>query len=355
MGRVVAACKLLIVCQLSLHLVKARLADDHGNRSHWDPSLPRRGAAPVGRAANRMGGRMPLPGCPQTRAARVDLASIGGIGQNAADRRLVPAVQTPRRWEPQALQMFGQTRQTGLVAQVPGEHLLDQSGFGVVPPDAGRVAWALRIDPIAIGHVRPRQQGTRLQLALPATAHPLGDQRPFVFGDGPANLQQQLVMRIMAHGSIQKFNRTAGLLEFFQQHHLVHVIARQTVRRRDQNAVQLAGLGTVPQSVQARPIQARPTIAIIPEDVLVRQAPTGLLDMGPQPLQLFVAGLGFDLVLGRHSYIQRHSHRTPPAWLRRPDPIAEGVGRPDPSAAARRGSASAAAGLATGISWGPPQ
>ncbi len=72
-------------------------------------------------------------------------------------------------------------------------------------------------------------------------------------------------------------------------------MASQTAGRRDQHPIQLASLRAIPQSVQAGPVQARSTVAIIPEDVFVQQAPPHLLDLGPQPLQLLVSGLGFGL------------------------------------------------------------
>jgi hypothetical protein len=72
---------------------------------------------------------------------------------------------------------------------------------------------------------------------LAAPAHPLGDERAFVLGHRPANLEQQLIVRVVTHGAVQKLYLTAMLFQLLQQHHLVHVVARQTIRRSDQHQV----------------------------------------------------------------------------------------------------------------------
>jgi hypothetical protein len=41
---------------------------------------------------------------------------------------------------------------------------------------------------------------------LSSAPHPLGDEDALIFRDGATNLQQQLVMRIVTHWTIQKFD-----------------------------------------------------------------------------------------------------------------------------------------------------
>jgi hypothetical protein len=77
------------------------------------------------------------------------------------------------------------------------------------------------------------QQQARFQFALPPATHPLGDQRAFIFSHGSPDLQQQLIMRVLAHGTVQKLHSAAMLFQFFQHQHLMNIIARQPVRCRD--------------------------------------------------------------------------------------------------------------------------
>jgi len=50
---------------------------------------------------------------------------------------------------------------------------------------------------------------------LPATAHPLGNQGALVLGHCAADLQHQLVVRIIAHRTIEELDLAADPLQFF--------------------------------------------------------------------------------------------------------------------------------------------
>jgi hypothetical protein len=45
--------------------------------------------------------------------------------------------------------------------------------------------------------------------------HPISNQRALVLGHSPPDLQEQLIMRILAHRTINKLNTTASLLQLF--------------------------------------------------------------------------------------------------------------------------------------------
>jgi hypothetical protein len=201
--------------------------------------------------------------------------------------------------------MPGQTCQTGPVIQIPRKHFPEDSRFGFIPLHPGRITRSVRVDAVPIGHLRPGQQGSGLQFPLTAPPHPFRNQRALIPGDRPADLQQQLIMRVAAHGPIQELDRAADVFEFLQQHHLMHVVARQTIGCRQQHPIQFAGLGFVPQLIQPGPIQGGAANAVIPKDVLVEQLSTLALDMALQPLQLLFDGLGLRLSLGRHAHIDR--------------------------------------------------
>ena len=71
-----------------------------------------------------------------------------------------------------------------------------------------------------------------LQLAgpeppLPAPPGPLGDQRPLVLGDRPADLEEQLVVRVPGHRPVEELNPAAVPLELVEQEDLEDVVAGQ--------------------------------------------------------------------------------------------------------------------------------
>jgi hypothetical protein len=97
---------------------------------------------------------------------------------------------------PQIGQPPGQPVDGPLRFQVPVEQLCHQRRFPGVYPHRGCQARPAGIQPVPERRRGPRQQRARPQPGLPPAAHPLGDQRPLVFRDRPADLQQQLVVRV---------------------------------------------------------------------------------------------------------------------------------------------------------------
>ena len=62
-----------------------------------------------------------------------------------------------------------------------------------------------------------------MQLAQAAAAHSLGDQGALVLGHRAADLQQQLVVWILAHRPVEELDHCAVSLQLFDQQYLVHV------------------------------------------------------------------------------------------------------------------------------------
>ena len=143
---------------------------------------------------------------------------------------------------------------------------------------------------------------------LPAAARAFGDQRPLVLGDGTADLQEKLIMRLLGHWTIQKLHLTAVLLQFLDQQDLVDVVAGQAIRVGDVQPVEGRQRGPVAEPVESRAAQAGAAVAVVAEDVVVGQplAPPG--DVGPQPLNLLLDGLGLSLSLGRDADVDRAAH-----------------------------------------------
>jgi hypothetical protein len=68
-----------------------------------------------------------------------------------------------------------------------------------------------------------------------APYHPLGDQGALVLGHRPADLQQELVLRVAPHRPIEENGLASSALELLQEHHPLDVVARQAVGIGDQH------------------------------------------------------------------------------------------------------------------------
>ena len=231
--------------------------------------------------------------------------------------------------------------------EVPLEHLRRQRRLCGVPPDSGRLPRPVGVQPVPERRRGPRQQRARPQPGLPPAAHPLGDQRPLVLRDRPADLQQQLVVRIRAHRPVQELHLAAAGGQLLDQQHLMDVVAGQPVRRGHQDNVQLGQRRVIAEPVQPRPADTGAAIAVIAVDVLVIQLPATLRDRRTQPVKLLLDTLRLGLADGRHPRIHRRPHQAPPPpsasdpACRLARPSAPAADRPDPTGARRRRSCSA--------------
>src|SRR5712692_1522412 len=120
---------------------------------------------------------------------------------------------------------------------VAGKNFRHTGGFSLLYSNSCWITRAVRIEPIAIGWTTPRKQRSGAKLLLPTSTHPISNQGPLILGDGPSDLQEQLIMRILAHRTIDKLDPTARSLQFFQQEHLMHILACQPIWSGDEHQV----------------------------------------------------------------------------------------------------------------------
>ena len=95
-----------------------------------------------------------------------------------------------------------------------------------------------------------------LDLASPES---LAHDRPFVFGDGPLDLQQQLVVWVGGDGPLDELDGTAGLAELLEEERLMDIAAGQAVGAVDGDDVELARGRGVTQTIQAGAVQPCPS------------------------------------------------------------------------------------------------
>jgi hypothetical protein len=105
-------------------------------------------------------------------------------------------------------------------------------------------------------------------------------------------------MRIAAHRPVEEVHHRPVLLQLLNQQHLMDIVARQPIRRGDEDAVQTHARCSIAQAVQAWTPEARTTMAVVTEDMLRRQNPALRLGMSTQTVELLLSGLRLSLALG---------------------------------------------------------
>jgi len=132
------------------------------------------------------------------------------------------------------------------------------------------------------------------------------------YNHGTANLQQEVVMRVLTEGLIEKVDLAARALELFQEHHLMHIVAGKAIGAHNQHTIDDALPELVPQAIEPGAIERGTTIAIVAEDLLTAQLLAFTLEMGLEPFDLLVDGVGQGLTVGRHADINGCGHDLPP-------------------------------------------
>jgi hypothetical protein len=100
---------------------------------------------------------------------------------------------------------------------IPGEHAGDDRRFVRVGVDPRGVAGPVGRHPVAVGGAGPGEHLAGLELALSAPPHPFGDQGPLVLGDRAADLEQELVVRVLGHRPVEELDATAVLLQLLKE------------------------------------------------------------------------------------------------------------------------------------------
>jgi hypothetical protein len=219
-----------------------------------------------------------------------------------------------------------------------GEQLLDDHGGDRVELDCGWITRPLRVQPVAVGRPRPGQQLPAAQLGQPPAPHPVGDQGPLVLSNRPADLGHQLLMGIVAERPVTNHHPHATALQLLQDHHLLHEVASQPVRRADHHEIKRGSCRVVAQRVQTGTVQPGAAAAVVAEDVLGGDGPSVVgRDVALELDDSLLDGLGLLLPLGRHAHIQRRSHLRLLPWLPpTPPPTPTPAGMPGPTGPAHR-------------------
>ena len=214
-------------------------------------------------------GRVPATRLRRTTASDVDGSRVDGISENASHGRLIPS------------RFSGRTRRypgSSSVGFPPLSSFLLAGSVRTGPPrlplllapDGPLLVTGMDwIHPEGVRRMSPRQQSPSLIFLEPPSAHPLGDQAPFILGHRPANLEEQLIVGILAHGPIHELNLASPLFELLHEQHLMDIVPSEPVWSGHNHSVKDCAAHLLPQPVQARSVQARPAVAIITKNTLL--------------------------------------------------------------------------------------
>ena len=227
---------------------------------------------------------------------------------------------------------------------VPREPLRHHGGFERVKADPTGVAGTRGLQDVARGGHTPRQEWSTAERGVPAPSPAIGTQGAFVLGHRPAPLQQELIVGILTHRTIQALDLTPPLGACLDEEPLRHRVAREAIRGGAEHPREGRTGGPIPPPIHAGPVERRPTGAVIALEVLLGEVPIRRgRDVDAQTIELVGHRLGVLVARGGDTDRASDFHTVPPeermtqaTRLRRgPWSIAEGTGTHNPTVSHR--------------------
>jgi hypothetical protein len=166
--------------------------------------------------------------------------------------------------------------------------------------------------PVPITLIRPRHELPTPGFLQPATTRPFGNLGTLILSNHALHLGQQLALRTVAEGILEKDDLRVQLGKLFDQEPLMRIIPGQSVGRQDHHGVELPTPGRVTQPVQRRAVQPCPADAIIAIFMFRQQGPPLVLNVLFESVLLTLDGPFVLLLLGRDPRIVGYLHWGPP-------------------------------------------
>ena len=177
---------------------------------------------------------------------------------------------------------------------------------------------------------------------LPASA-PLEDLGPFIFGDHPLHLEQQLLLRLIADLVVEEDDLDAAALELLDEEDLISIFASQAIGRVDVEAIDQAGGRLIAEAFQGGPDQHGSALPLIDEAQRILHSEPILADSPREGFDLTADRVLLGLLIRRDAGIDRGPDRglihgdVPPEGMRRARRVQVG-GRPEDPPSGRGGS-----------------
>src|SRR5262249_51734368 len=166
--------------------------------------------------------------------------------------------------------------------------------------------------PIAVAPVSPGDEFAAPGFLKAPTARAFDNLGTFVFGDHPLHLCQEFALRSVAEGILEEDHWRVELLELLHQQPLIGVFAREPIRIENDDGIEFATPGAVAQSIERRAVDPRATKTIVEKFMLWQQAPSLLLHVLFEQLDLGGNRALQFLIESRDSGVDRYLHFAPP-------------------------------------------
>ena len=205
-------------------------------------------------------------------------ANIDWRTQHDTERRDSPKCATTWSGDLVVIQALGNAVKREMESRVgvPREDLLYDGGRDRIDLETMRVSRMFRIEQVPIRSTAPGKELPAPQLCKPSSSHPVGNQLPFILGDSTSHLEQELVMRVVTHGTVNKDDLTATLMQFLDQEDLMDVLAGKSVGCRQENDFEGSEEGMVAQPIKTRTIECGAAVPVVAIDMLLVKMPGGL-------------------------------------------------------------------------------
>ena len=213
--------------------------------------------------------------------AGVDVAGVGRVPKDPRTEASLQHGLPEGEADAELAEVADQPMQGAAALGVPGEHLGDDGRLGRVEVDARRVAGPVGRHPVAVRGAGPGEHLASPVAALAAAPRPLGDQGPLVLGDGAADLEQELVVRVPGHRAVEELDAAALGLQLLEQEGLVDEVAGQPVGVGQEDRVEGGRGRRVAEAVEAGPLERGAAVAVVTEDVRLGELPAPGLGHGP--------------------------------------------------------------------------
>ena len=196
--------------------------------------------------------------------------AIRGVAQHGPHDRAFPAGAALARRRTLSVQPAHDLANAEAVDGVHRVDPLHNTCFGLVHRVRGGRLIGLAHVSVAVWRAAHDTNLARASAVTLAAARPLEDLRPFVLGNHPLELHEQLILGTRALRRIDEDRLDALMGELLHQQDLVRVLATQPVGRVDEHHLDLPLGGKIAYALKTWPLKARAAVAFVFEHPFLR-------------------------------------------------------------------------------------
>ncbi|CAO3425122.1 hypothetical protein [Azospirillum doebereinerae] len=240
-------------------------------------------------------------------AVRIGGSGTGRVGQNVVDARRRPRTATGSGKPWPGIQPFEDLADGHLFFGQPAEEEADQIGLGFINDQMAEHALLPTDVAVTVGCPTGKHL-PRSGLLQFATTKAFRQHRPFIFGDGALDLEQELIVRVFGDGMVQEHHRASGAAEFLEKQNLVGILAGQPIRAEHGNDANHPIAHHVAQAIKTRPIETRAAESLVAKHMIFDHVIAVGDRPGAQGVSLTVDGLVAALAVGGDAGVEGGMH-----------------------------------------------